>query len=83
MSLNGNRPHRPVPTTPLYHARRAAGLTQAALAAQVGVTQPHLSALERMTAQASPGLASRLRTALGGRISEEQILYPQRFVAAR
>lgn len=67
--------------TPLQSARKSKGLTQEQLAKKVGVSQAHISDLERNEERASADLAARLVKALGRRrIREEQILYPERFV---
>lgn len=66
--------------TPLRRARKARGMTQEDLARAVGVTQTHISCIETMAERASPDLAARLVAVLGRQlISEEQILYPERF----
>lgn len=70
-------------TTPLRFVRLSLGLTQLQLARLVEVTQPHISALECGVQRPSPELAERLARALGRhRITEEQLLYPDRFTPA-
>ncbi len=52
----------------LVHARRAAGLTQDALARLAGTSQPTLSAYERGTKSPSLGVAERIIDATGHRL---------------
>lgn len=67
--------------TPLKAARKREKLTQQALAASSGVTQGHISAVENRVQRASPGLAARLVAVIGRQaITEEEILYPERFI---
>lgn len=42
-----------------------------------------ISRIERMEGEASPKLAERISKYFEGAITEEQILYPQRFVATQ
>lgn len=67
--------------TPLKLARIRSGHTQEALAAMVDTTKVTISRVERCRASASRGLAERLAKALG--LTEEQILYPERFATAK
>lgn len=70
-------------TTPLRFVRMSLGLTQKQLARLVQVTQPHISALECGVQRPSSALAARLAQALGRQvITEEQLLYPERFSPA-
>lgn len=62
--------------TPLYRARRNAGLTQTQLAEASGVMQCAISRIERGS-KASLESAAALARALG--ISELAILYPDRY----
>lgn len=56
-------------------------MTQRELAILVGVTQAHISAVENRVDRASAELAEKLVAVLGRHlISEEEILYPERFV---
>lgn len=66
--------------TPLRTARIKKGLTQGQLASACGVSQAHISCIEKMTEQASPSLAEKIVKKLGGEVTEEQVLYPNRFV---
>lgn len=67
--------------TPLRAARKKVKLTQQKLAVSVGVTQAHISAIENRVDRASAELAARLVAVIGRQvISEEEILYPERFL---
>lgn len=67
--------------TPLKAIRMKRKLTQKLLAAAVGVTQAHISAVENGVDRASPELAERLVAVLGRpSITEEEILYPERYM---
>ncbi|OQS32489.1 helix-turn-helix transcriptional regulator [Chromobacterium haemolyticum] len=59
---------------PIREARQKLDLTQPELAKRVGVTQGHISSLERGNWKASPELAKRLALELG--ISAMDILFP-------
>lgn len=70
--------------TPLRAARTKRKLTQRQLAAAVGVSQAHISAVENGMDRASPELAEKLVTVIGRPlITEEKILYPERFAPVR
>ncbi|MCE5182341.1 MAG: helix-turn-helix domain-containing protein [Betaproteobacteria bacterium] len=67
--------------TPLKLARKKAGKKQEELAAAAGVSQAHISCLENLTERASPVVAEKIAAYLGrDLITEEQILYPERFM---
>ncbi|MDR1994196.1 helix-turn-helix transcriptional regulator [Azonexus sp.] len=69
---------------PLRAARKRGKLTQRELASLVGVTQAHISAVENRVDRASAELAEKLVKAIGRHaISEEEILYPERFEAPK
>lgn len=65
--------------TPLKKARLAAQQTLKAIADCVEIDVSHLSRVERGMLQASPALAEKLANHFKRTISEEMILYPQRF----
>jgi transcriptional regulator with XRE-family HTH domain len=65
-------------------ARQAKGLTLNALAQTLNADAGHLSRVERAEAAASPELAEKIVTAIGGDfIHEMQILYPARFTGKK
>lgn len=67
-------------TTPLKRVRRELGIKQETIAAALGVSQAHISCVENRKERASPDLAERIVRFFGReQITEEQILYPQRF----
>lgn len=66
--------------TPLRVARRRREMTLAELADQVGVDHSNLSRIERGLQQASARTAERLVKALGGAVTELEVLYPERFM---
>lgn len=67
--------------TPLRIARKKKKLTQQQLAQSVGVSQAHISMVESGVDRASAKLAEKLVTVIGRQwITEEKILYPERFV---
>lgn len=55
--------------------RLASGLTQAELAARVGVGAPYISRLEHGRDQSSPALLGRIADALGASDSQRLILF--------
>ena len=64
----------------LRSARKLRSMSQVDLASMVGVTQGHISSLETMDERASAALAEKIVVVLGrDLITEEQILYPERF----
>lgn len=67
-------------TTPLQNAREKAGLTQAQLAELVETKQSVISRIESRRMNAGTDLAARLAKQLG--ISELEVLYPERYIAA-
>lgn len=67
--------------TPLKLARLRLGQTQEELAAKCETTKVTISRVERCRASASRGLAERLAKALS--LTEEQILYPERFAPTK
>ncbi len=69
---------------PLQIARRKKKLSLRALAEAAGTTAAHICNLENMKARASAEMAEKLAAALGGElITEEQILYPERFIGKK
>lgn len=70
-----------MPITPLRAIRTARQLSLATVATATGLDTGNLSRIERMTQQASPATAEALSNYFGREITEEQILYPERFVA--
>ena len=66
--------------TPLRIARKEAGLTLKAVVDSVGGDTGNLSRLERAKQKATPDLAARLALFFKRKITEEQILYPERFM---
>jgi transcriptional regulator with XRE-family HTH domain len=67
-------------TTPLRAIRTARHLSLATVATAIGLDTGNLSRIERMTQQASPSTAEALSNYFDREITEEQILYPERFV---
>ena len=66
--------------TPLRVVRKQKRLTQQELALAVDVTQAHISAVENGVDRASAELAEKLVAVFGRQmITEEEILYPERF----
>ena len=66
--------------TPLRRARTYARKTLKEVAEALGIDPATLSRIERGDAQASARLAESLANFFGRAVSEEQILYPERFV---
>lgn len=66
--------------SPLLHERQKQGLTIYQVAKKAGVSPPTVSRIER-GASTTPGTAERLAKAVG--ISEEKVLYPERFLGSR
>ncbi|QZA80872.1 helix-turn-helix domain-containing protein [Deefgea piscis] len=66
--------------SPLKAARKSQGLSQIELADYIGVSQASLSDFENCVITPTPANAEKLVGALGGRISEMEILYPRRFM---
>lgn len=66
--------------TPLRAARRRGGLVAQEVADAVGVTMSHYASIERMDARASPELAEKLSHYFLREITEEHILFPERFM---
>lgn len=71
-------PHPPLHPTPLARVRAALGKTQMQMCKHLGMSQANYSRTERVGA-ASPSLAAAIAAKLRGKISEVEILYPQRF----
>lgn len=70
--------------TPLQIARKEKKLSLRALATVAGTTAAHLCNLENMKARASAEMAEKLVAELGrDLITEEQILYPERFISKK
>lgn len=66
--------------TPLRATREAKGLTLTEVAARVNTDTGHLSRVERAEAAASPALAEKLVSVIGGDLLHEmQVLYPERY----
>jgi transcriptional regulator with XRE-family HTH domain len=65
--------------TPIYIIRMQLGMSQAAFAKHIGIDQAHLSRLELNKIKVSPEKAAAIVTALDGRLTEEHLLYPERF----
>lgn len=70
--------------TPLQRARilDTRQLSQEAVADAVGLTQSYYSRIERGLVQASPEIAEKLARFFGHKVSEIEILYPERFASA-
>lgn len=71
-------------STPLQRARLSdtRSLSQAEVAAGVGMTQSFYSKIEGGRTQATPEWAEKLASFFGYRVSEMEILYPERFTKA-
>jgi len=71
--------------TPLKKVRKSTGISIAEISRNfkvqgfTGSSDGHLSKVERGIQQASPALAEALSTYFGGKVTEEQILYPERY----
>ena len=65
-------------TTPLYLARKKAGISQLDLCAKLDIDQGYLSRLERGLVQASPEMAAKIAAVFKGKLTEIEILYPER-----
>lgn len=65
--------------TKLYSVRKASGLTLQEVGNVVGVDAGNLSRLERGVQKASLKLAEKISKLFQGRISELEILYPERY----
>lgn len=66
--------------TPLRAIRTARQLSLASVSKAIGLDTGNLSRIERMTQQASPSTAEALANYFDREITEEQILYPERFI---
>ena len=66
--------------TKLYTVRKSEGLTLQQMAAFVGVDAGNLSRLERGMQGASLSLAEKISKLFHGKISEIEILYPERYL---
>lgn len=66
--------------TPLRAIRTSRQLSLATVATAIGLDTGNLSRIERMTQQPSPATAEALSNFFDREITEEQILYPERFV---
>lgn len=67
--------------TPLKTVRQLAGKSIGEVARAMEVTPTHISKVERTKGRCSPELAEKLVAYFGAdRITEEQILYPERFL---
>lgn len=67
-------------TSPLYKIRKDENLTLQQVSIQIGLDAGNLSRIERGKQAASPLIAEKLSKLFGGRISEIEILYPERFL---
>lgn len=67
--------------TPLQRARSSdtRNLSQEGVALAVGMTQSYYSKIERGRCKATPEIAEKIAAFLGNRVSEVEILYPERF----
>lgn len=68
--------------TPLRKMRVEQGLTIAEVSRQTAIDVGNLSRIERGIQVTSLETAEKLSKFFGGKISEMQILYPQRYLAA-
>ncbi|HXT04665.1 MAG TPA: helix-turn-helix transcriptional regulator [Casimicrobiaceae bacterium] len=69
--------------TPLRRLRISRGISQAEVGAAIGTDQGYVSRVERGEQGISPEMAARIVTFFGrDEITEMQILYPERYVAA-
>jgi len=68
--------------TPLRLARERHGLTIVQVSASAGIDPGNLSRIERGVQVPSLELAERLAKQFEGELTELQILYPERYVAA-
>lgn len=69
--------------TPLQRARISDTRkpSQEDIAGFVGITQSYYSRIERGAVQATPDIAEKLVRFFGNRVSEVEILYPERFTS--
>ena len=71
------------PKTPLRKARLDSGMTLPELATKAGISKGQLSQIETGKGHTTAQTAARLAEALGReRVTEEQILYPERFMTS-
>lgn len=68
--------------SPLKAARLKRGQTLYTVAAAVGTDAGNMSRIENGKQKASPDMAEKLAKHFGYEITEIQILYPERFMAA-
>lgn len=68
--------------TPLRAIRDSLRLSRATVATALKIDYSHLYEIERGSAQASPDLANRLEVYFEGKITRDEILYPQDYPAA-
>lgn len=66
--------------TPLRRTRLCSGHSLKRVAREAGIDSGNLSRIERRRARATPEVAERLARYFGGRISELEILYPERYI---
>ncbi len=66
--------------TPLKQVRISLGHTQEAVASAVGIKQPFYSRIENGEGTPSPETAAKIARYFGHRISELQILFPERYM---
>lgn len=66
------------PKTPMRKLREARGITQKELSEILGVDPTSITKIET-NVHSSPELAERIAKYFGTAITEEQILYPERF----
>ena len=72
----------PMNKSPLRQCREEMGLSVNRVARDLDIDAGNLSRMERGLMAVSPQLAEKLARHYGYRISEMQILYPERFVSA-
>ena len=68
-------------TTPLRQARKSAGYSLAYVEQSTGIDRAALSRIERGLQGATPSVAEKLALFFGHRVTEMQILYPQRYMS--
>lgn len=69
--------------TPLYNVRTASGLSQGALARALGKNRATISRIESGEAQASPELAKLIAEHFVGKITRDEILFPELHAAKK
>ncbi len=69
--------------TPLKRERLRRNLAAEALANAVGVRRPTIARIENGTKRPSPELAKRIADFFGGKLTRDQILFPEEYPATR